>query len=132
MTFILSAFILAGFCLLFGALALWGATKSGGVPKTLLLAFSVAYLFISTFSVMAGVGFGIEYTNRADCENVISNTTVSGNVTSYEYKDSCEARSVPETIERLYQAYAYVLYAVVLISVFAVMILGLRAIVFKW
>ena len=74
----------------------------------------------------------IEYTNQAPCENLIANTSVSGNVTTYAYTDSCASRTTPETMERLYQAYATILYAIVLVSVLALMFLGLKRVVFKW
>lgn len=132
MTFVTAAFTLAGFCFLFGLIAAWAGYKSGGVSRSLLTTFAVAFLFLSLFSVLVGTGFAVELTNEADCENVINSTIVSGNVTSYTYVDSCSGSSTPESIERLYQAYALVLLAVILLSVFAVLFLGLKVVLFKW
>lgn len=132
MTFVTAAFTLGAFCFLFGVLAAWAGNRSGGISRPLLFTYAAAFLFLSAFSVLVGVGFSIELTNIAPCENVIQSTNVSGNITTYTYADSCAASSVPTSIERLYQAYAYILLAVILVSVLALMIFGLRAVVFKW
>lgn len=132
MSFIVAGYWLAAFCIVFGIVSLYAAIRSSGVAKSVLIATTIAYVFLSSFSVMAAVGFSIEYTNQAPCENLIANTSVSGNVTTYEYQDSCSSRATPETMERLYQAYSYILYAVILISVLALMFVGLKAVVFKW
>lgn len=132
MSFVTAAFTLAAFCFLFGFLSAYVGYRSSGVSRTLLFTYAAAFLFLSLFSVLVGVGFAVELTNQAACENVINSTTVNGNVTSYTYVDSCAGSAVPSSIERLYQAYAYILLAVILVSVFAVMFLGLKAVLFKW
>jgi len=131
-TFVTAAFTLAAFCFLYGVISAWAGYKSGGISRTLLFTYAAAFLSLSLFSVLVGTGFAVELTTQADCENVINSTTVSGNTTSYTYVDTCAATTTPESIERLYQAYAYLLLAVILVSVFAVMFLGLRAVLFKW
>lgn len=132
MTFVTAAFTLAAFCFLFGVLGAWAGYRSDGISRTLLITYAVAFLSLSLFGVLVGTGFAVELTNQAECENVINSTTVSGNVTSYTYVDSCASSTTPQSIERLYQAYAYVLLTVILLSVFAVLFLGLRTVLFKW
>lgn len=132
MSFVTPVFVLAGFCFVFGLLSLMFGYKETALTKTLLVIFGVCFLFLSIFSVMVGVGFSIEYTNQSPCENVISSTNVTGNLTEYTYTDSCSARATPESIERLYQAYSYIVYAIALVSVLALMFLGLRKVVFEW
>lgn len=145
MSFVVSAFTLAAFCFVFGFLAAWAGYRSNGIARALLLVFSVSYVFLSLFSVLVGVGFSIELTNQAPCENLLNNTITNYHNsthgshshanhtdTYYYYVDSCADRTTPESVERLYQAYAYILLAVLLVSAFAVMFVGLRSVLFKW
>lgn len=132
MTFVTAAFLLGAFCFLFGFVAAWGGYRSDGVSRALLISFAVAFFFLSAFSVLVGVGFSVELTNQAPCENVINNTVTTNDTVVYSYVDSCAGRETPESIERLYQAYSYILLTVILLSVFAVMFLGLKRVLFKW
>lgn len=132
MSFVVSAFTLAGFCVMFGFLSLWSGYKSGGFSRSILLIFAAAFFFLSLFAVLVGLGFSVELTNQAPCENVVNTSFYNGSVTAYTWVDSCASRNAPESIERLYQAYAYVMYTVIIVSVLALMFLGLREVVFKW
>lgn len=136
MTFVTAAFTLAFFCFCFGALAAWAGNRSGSLPRAILSTYAAAFLFLSLFSVLVGVGFSIELTNQAPCENVINTTCTTchaqNDTTVYTWVDSCAGRETPESIERLYQAYSTVLLTIILVSVLSLLILGLKAVVFKW
>lgn len=132
MMFVTAAFVLAVFCFLFGGLAAWAGNKSGGFARSILFVYAATFIFLSLFSVLAGVGFSVELTNQAPCENIVSSTNTTNNITAYTYVDSCAGRSVPATIERLYQAFATIILVIILVSVLALMFFGLRSVLIKW
>lgn len=111
------------------------SSKKSGVFSfhNALVVFAVAYAIIGLFSVLVGLGYAVENTNLAPCENVISyeNATVE-NYVYYTYVDSCASRTTPQSIEMIYVAYSYLLYATIMVSVVALLILSLREIMFKW
>jgi len=159
MSFVTIAFVIGLSCLLFGLFACWCAYRSSKLARGLLLVYAVAFLVLSLFSVLVGGGLAIELTNQAPCQELLVNESsyyVYGDnysgyhwdyeepnpsatdinlfhtETSYIYEDSCADRTTPSSIEMLFVAYTYVLYMVLLVSVLALMFLGLKRLLFKW
>lgn len=127
----------------------------------LLIVFAAGYLVLSLYSSLVGFAYVVENNNLAPCENLLdseimyykygdnftgyhwdydtgSAPTVKGDayvfheVHNYTYVDSCATRTTPASVERLYVAYAYLLYATILISALGLIFAGFKTIVTKW
>lgn len=135
MTFETGVYILSGFLFLFGVVFLYAASQTPPPKKNtltrinhvintrhMLALFGLIYLGLSHFGVYAGLGYGIEYTNLAPCENVIVNSTdVNATTSIYSYADSCASRTTPEATQNLFVIMTWmivVLFLAVMVAAF--------------
>lgn len=98
----------------------------------LLPIITICFFFLGMFTILVGLGFSVEFSTLAPCENVINSTIITNNTTTYTYVDSCDARTTPTSIESLYRAYAYILYAILMMAVIALMFLGVKKVLLEW
>lgn len=115
------AFTLAGFLTLYAFVFFYvgynepkdGRDKSALRARFILFLFGFIYIGLSHFAVLSALGYGVELTTRAPCENVVVNSTTSDNVTyEYAYNDSCADRETPLSAQRLYTVFTYLLYTI--------------------
>jgi len=142
MTFEIGMYVLSAFFIIFGAGCLWWALQHPAPSKNLrvherifhpskvFLTFAFLFIALSHFSMYAGLAYGISFTNQAECENLLMNTTQeqidpsdNSTTTLYAYADSCAARSVPEASQNMFRIFTWVL----LIEFF-----GVWAFMFVW
>lgn len=132
MSFEASTYVYAGFLIVFGVLCLWYSRQAKSNNdiisfRTVLIVFGFFQIAVAYFAVLTGVAFSLEYSNQAECRPVISNTTVNGAVTSYEYVDSCDNRTIPSTLGRLFNVFTWVIWGGL-----ALLFFGSLVILAKW
>lgn len=135
--FTIIALTLAAFLLSIGVFFVWTSFKinpEGPIsPKVILLCFALLYIGLSHFSIYLGMAYAVELTNRAPCENVVSNSTeVTSAVTVYQYEDSCDERTTPRSVERLFGAYGWLLLIDMIAIGVGLFLVGMRRLLFKW
>lgn len=127
------AWFLAAFGAFFGFLAYKEPKKKGLITaRNILILFCFLYLALSHFSAYAGLAYAVEQTYIAPCENVVANSTYSGNTTQYAYVDSCEGNIVPKGAARLFGMYGYLLYLDLLVITLGMMFLLIRKVFLEW
>lgn len=140
MDFVSNAYTLAAFLVVFSLLYFWIAARlseanakifSMPLIRFLLLTFAVVFLFLAQLNLWVGTGNTLFLTNQAACENVVANATITGNLTVYEYADSCASRVIPSTNERMYVVLGYV-FAIQLIFLVLFFLFWAISVVFKW
>lgn len=139
--FVVNGYVLSAAFLLFGCLFIWLGLQAGNIEKPsqkakikllvswrlFFTAMGFFYLFMSFLQVYVTFGSMLVIGMEAPCENVLANQTVAGNLTVYEYENSCSARLVPDTTETIFKIFSWsfgFMMLFLLIMLFAWMLVG--------
>jgi len=118
MTFLLffSVFCMAlGVLLLIIRSAYFPELKKETFISGLFITLGFVFILLSLFGVLAG--FAENILGHTQCEQILSNTTINGAITSYSYVSSCELQDTLRITEIIYTIYLWVLFFIGLLTI---------------
>ena len=116
MSFVITAWHLTLFLGLVGLLFLFLSSRAERGKKRMvqgkeiLFLIGIAYIALAHFSMFVSIGQALDEEYQAPCEWVISNETISGNVTTYAYNDTCASIAAPGGSSALVVIFTWLLY----------------------
>lgn len=134
----ITAWILTAFLFGFGVLFLWltkeiePANRQKNVIdkvvnlKVALLCLGLGYIVLAHFTAYSGIVIGLETGTTPECENLLNETTITINTTSYSYYNSCAGTNTKLALNGIILGYN----ALMLLDLFFIFI-GLTFLMFR-
>lgn len=83
---------------------------------------AMVYGVLSHLTLMGTLVLDLEYGRTPECTNLLSNTTTTGNVTIYEYTNSCASLTTPPVHEYYVTVYGFLIFLDILLVFFGMLL----------